>query len=210
MQSEKETHVLKKIFLLSIFIIVAFSSIVTGVFAWFAASDGNARLEDFAPNVKPNVELEIDMEEDTIYTGDHIKDLVYITDADFHTVGFDFYGYAAFYEIRLSNSTNTASLARVSIQIQYASEYGLLSGSQAGIKYLVVEEKNQTQGAMFQLQSMSNLFDAMTVYNAQGITVPANSSKSIYVAVWGYYDGLTQYQKDNFHSIIYRVRLTLS
>jgi len=201
--------VLKKIFLLSIFIIVAFSSIVTGVFAWFTLNDESASVNPFNSAVKPNVELEIDSEEDTIYTGDHIDDLVYITNTDFQTVGFDFYGYATFYEVALSNPTDFATIARVSLQVHYAAEYGLLSGGQAGIKYLVLEDPNMTQGIMFQLQSMSNIYDAMTAYNAQGIEIAANSSTTIYIAIWGYYDGLTQYQKDNFHSIIYRVRIAL-
>lgn len=200
---------LKKIFLLSIFIIVAFSSIVTGVFAWFVGSDESALVNPLTSNVKPGVELEIDTEEDTIYTGDHIDDLVYITNTDFQTVSFDFYGYATFYEVVLTNPTDFATNARVSLQVHYAAEYGLLSGSQAGIKYLVLEDQSMTQGIMYQLQSMSNVYDAMTAYNAQGIEVDANSSTTIYIAIWGYYDGLTQYQKDNFHSIIYRVRIAL-
>lgn len=201
---------LKKIFLLSIFIIVAFSSIVTGVFAWFANSDDRGKVQHFDPLVRPNVELQIEANQDEIFLGDKLRDLVYITDTDFNTTGFDFYGYASFFEIIVTNPTSEDTVTRISLSVQGAPEFGDLAGIQSGLKYLVIADPSDTQSLMFQFQSTSNVYNAMQAYNGQGIEVPANTTMSVYIAIWGFYDGLTTAQKEIYHAIIYRVKFIIT
>ncbi|HEY8405916.1 MAG TPA: hypothetical protein VIK67_03485 [Acholeplasma sp.] len=200
---------IKKLFLLTIFILVAISTIVTGVFAWFYGIDDAARVKTFDASVRPEVELSIETNTDEIFLGDRLRDLVYITDANFHTLGFDFYGYASFFEVRLNNPTNSDALTRISLQVQASPEFGALSGSQAGLKYLVLNDKNDLSSTMYSLQTTSDVYAAMSVYNSQGVLIPANSTTTVYVAVWGFFDGLTSAQQQVYHALVYRVKFVI-
>lgn len=200
---------IKKLFLLTIFILVATSTIVTGVFAWFAGIDDIAHVKPFNSQVRPEVELSIETNTEEIFLGDRLRDLVYISDTNFNTLGFDFYGYASFFEVRLNNPTNNPALTRISLQVQGASEFGSLAGTQAGLKYLVLADKNNLSSVMYSLQTTSDVYAAMSAYNSQGVTIPANSTETVYVAVWGFFDGLTNTQKEVYHALIYRVKFVI-
>ena len=62
---------------------------------------------------------------------------------------------------------------------------------------------------MWGFQQTSNMYEAMNAHNANGVFVPANSSSTAYIIIWGYYDGLPSEQKDIYHAVVYRMRMTL-
>lgn len=193
-------------------LIIALSSLVTGVFAWFTDTGRSAEIDDFGSSViSDQLTLEIETDVEEIYLGDRLRDLVYVMHTDYVKEGFDFYGYASILPIVIKNPHETTVQATVSLNVQNAPEFGNLAGRQEAIKYLVVEnpQPNNLAQLMFGFQQTSNVFTAMQAYNQTGYTIAPDDSKQVYVFIWGYYEGLTTAQKDLYHALIYRVKVSV-
>ncbi len=199
---------IRKTLILIIFLVISVTSMVTGVFAWFTG-DKYAKIEPVTAQVMTDLVLDISIDQSEIFLGDRVRDLVYITDEDFNTVGFDFYGYASLLAVNIQNSTETDMAARVGLSAQAAPEFGNFAGVNGAFKFLVVANPSDVLPVMWTLQQSPNLFAAMSQYNGIGVTIPAMQTATVYVYIWGYYDGLPLEQKDIYHAIIYRMRMTL-
>jgi len=187
---------------------ISVASMVTGVFAWFIGSPGGF-VETISGDLETDMTIDIQIDQSEIFLGDRVRDLVYITDEDFQTVGFDFYGYGAILAVNLQNSGDQAMNAKLGLYAQSAPDYGIYAGVNSGFKYLVVDSPFSVTPLMWGFQQTSNMFDAMNAHNANGVLVPANSSSTAYIIIWGYYDGLPSEQKDIYHAVVYRMRMTL-
>jgi len=180
----------------------------TGVFAWFVTSDG-AKVGEFTGGMRSDMTLDIQIDQSEIFLGDRVRDLVYITEADFHTVGFDFYGLGSILELNLENTGSNPMQAKVGLNANAAPEYGIYAGVNGAFKYLIIDNPLSVTAKMWELQQSSNMFAAMQAHNAIGVTIPANTTKAVYVIIWGYYDGLPLAQKNIYHSIVYRMTINL-
>src|SRR5690554_2830149 len=140
---------LRRLIILIIFLLVSVASMATGVFAWFIDYGNSASIDPFGANTMGDHDvLEIDAENEGIFLGDRIRDLVYLDTDEFNTPGLDFYGYASVLELVLSNPNDTAATARVQLNVVAAPEFGALAGSQAGLKYLIIGEQETSQSTL--------------------------------------------------------------
>src|SRR5690606_23773649 len=149
-----------------------------------------AKIQPIGGELESEMTIDIQIDQSEIFLGDRVRDLVYVTDEDFHTVGFDFYGYGAILELDLQNSGSEAMNARVALAAQDAPDYGIYAGVNAGFKYLLVDDPANVTSLMFSFQQSSDVFAAMNFHNSIGVTIPANTIVKTYVFIWGYYDGL--------------------
>ena len=204
---------LRRSIILIIFLLVSVATMATGVFAWFIGGDGS-RIEDFSGNTIGNNDvLEIDAENEGIFLGDRVRDLVYLQDAEYQVPDYDFYGFAAAIELVIINPSESPVTVRLSINVVAAPEFGVYAGSQSGLRYLVLEQRNdltqrQYMTSRFEtFQASGNVFSAMSSHNNAGYSIPGNSSKRFYIYLWGNYDGLTTAQKEVYHALVYRVQV---
>jgi hypothetical protein len=198
---------LRKVLILIFFLLISVTSMVTGVFAWFIGGEG-ASVESLGTKVISDVVLDIHIDQSDIFLGDRVRDLVYITDDEFHTSEYDFYGYAAILEVEIQNSSDEAAKARLTLKAQDALEYGIYAGVDEGFMYLVVSNPLNVNGIMWQFQlTPGSIFTQMKAYNNEGITIPAQSITTVYIMIWGYYDGLPEYQLDIYHAVVYRMTM---
>ncbi len=207
---------LRRFIILIIFVLISVTTMVTGVFAWFIDYGNMGSVDPFGSTIISNNEvLQVNAESEEIFLGDRIRDLVYLTDVEFNTPGLDFYGFASVIRLNVENPGLLSANVKLQLNVVAAPEFGSLAGSQPGIKYLVLDENpNMSQityltERMSYFQSTNNVFTAIGNHNAQGINIPAQSDKDIYVYIWGSYDGLTPDQKLVYHSLIYRVKVMI-
>ncbi len=205
---------IRKTLILIIFLLVSVATMVTGVFAWF--SGNYAKVEGFGGSViSQNEVLEVNSDMDTIFLGDRVRDLVYLNDADFNVTGFDFYGYASLIRLEVTNPGLNNATVKVNINVMASPEFGVLSGTLSGLKYLALpDHATLTQSAylaerMLNFQNGSNVFQKMTQHNQTGFVVPAGETRFVNVYIWGYYDGLTVEQKAVYHALVYRVKVMI-
>ncbi len=205
---------LRRLTILIIFLLVSVATMATGVFAWFIDYGNGASVDSFsAQTLDDQSVLEIDAEHEGIFLGDRIRDLTYLQNDEFDIIGFDFYGHASVLEFVISNPSPNPATARVRLNVVAAPEFGIYAGSQAGLKYLVLEEQdsmsqpNYLANRFAVFQYAGNVFSAMDSHNSNGFTIPGESTKRVYIYIWGAYDGLTQAQKDVYHALVYRVKV---
>lgn len=205
---------LRRSFILIIFLFVSVATMATGVFAWFIDFGNSASIDDFGGAVVGNDDvLEIDAENEGIFLGDRIRDLVYLEDAEFSIADYDFYGFAAVLELVIINPSEFAVSVRPSVVVIAAPEFGVYAGNQAGLRYLVLEQRNdltqrQYMASRFEtFQASGNVFSAMASHNNAGYSLPGNSSKRFYIYLWGSFDGLTTAQENVYHALVYRVQV---
>src|SRR5690606_10878781 len=127
----------------------------------------------------------------------------------------DFYGFASVIRLNVENPGLLSANVKLQLNVVAAPEFGSLAGSQPGIKYRVLDENSNRSQVTYlterisYFQSSANVFTAIGKHNAQGLNIPAQSDKDIYVYIWGSYDGLTPDQKLVYHSLIYRVKVMI-
>lgn len=204
---------LRRSIILIIFLLVSVATMATGVFAWFIGGDG-ARVGDFGGSaIGDNDVLEIDAENEGIFLGDRVRDLVYLLDSEYAITDYDFYGFAAAIELVIINPSDSNVTVRPSVVVVAAPEFGVYAGNQAGLRYLVLEQRNDLTQRQYMasrfatFQASGNVFSAMNAHNNAGYSLPGNSSKRFFIYLWGNYDGLTTAQKEVYHALVYRVQV---
>lgn len=205
---------LRRTIILIIFLLVSVASMATGVFAWFIDYGNGASVDPFGGTVIGNEDvLEIDAETEGIFLGDRVRDLVYLNDSEFDIPSFNFYGYASVLELVITNPSLNTINVNLQLNVVAAPEFGIYAGSQAGIKYLVLETNDSMTQPTYMaerfayFQSTGNVYSAMSAHNFGGFSLAGETSKRVYIYMWGAYDGLTTAQKDVYHALVYRVKV---
>lgn len=205
---------LRRLTILIIFLLVSVATMATGVFAWFIDYGNGASVQEFgSQTVQDRDFLEINAEKDGIFLGDRIRDLIYLTTDDFNFRVSDFYGYASMLEFDIINNNEHDSTATVYLNVMAAPEFQQYAGTQSGLKYLVLTDHPTLTQSQYLIQQMNafqqsgNIFSAMTAHNSTSIEIPSGQTKTVYVYIWGYYDGLTEAQKLIYHALVYRVKV---
>lgn len=209
---------LRRTIILIIFLLVSVASMATGVFAWFVDYGNGASVGEFGGQlIGGDGNLEIDVENNEIYQGERIEDLIYLKDEEFNVPNFDYYGYASVMKITLTNPNEdplSSVTARPQLYTVAAPEYLIYDGFNVGLIYVILDEHpTMTQSEylsfkMQQFQGTPSILDAINSHNSQSYSIAgANGLKTFYIYVWGSYDNLSETQKNYYHALVYRIKV---
>lgn len=206
---------LRRSVILIIFLLVSVASMATGVFAWFIDYGNRASVGPISGETISNNDILVinAAENDEIFLGDRVRNLVYLTTEDFNYKVNDFYGYSSLLHFDIQNNSDTKTTAVLSINAVAAPEFGDYAGTNSSLKYLILTNHPTLSQSAYLTQRMNtfqesgNIFNAMNAHNQIGVTIPAGETVNVHIYVWGYYDGLPEAQKAIYHALVYRVKV---
>ena len=123
---------LRRTIILIIFLLVSVASMATGVFAWFIDYGNAAHVGEFNQTVQSDNDIvQVNPNEQEIFLGDTIRDLVHLNDYEFNIPGFDFYGHSSVIKMSITNPNpdpNHVATVRLSLRAIAAPEFQQYDG----------------------------------------------------------------------------------
>ncbi|VEU80630.1 hypothetical protein [Haploplasma axanthum] len=228
---------LKKLYISVVVLLLAVLSMTVSVFAWFTEVKSSSEANGLNGKIDQNVQFEFDTDYDMLIDTTRFEDLIYVTREDLAKGTQTTYsGLSTNITITIKNKDLEKFRIYVGASIAASLNAGPYTGISNGLLYLVYSEvdvenalnanKNVVDYIMereifnFDRTNMtdSQYVDAAisNLRSRNGILISGTKTEeTMFIAAWGYYDGLKGYTYNNvelqklYYSLVYQVTFML-